>query len=396
MENGIGEWERFSKLLDKHKDNDETGYLKSLNIIIGNSDHEKYVLQMQNLGKKVLFLTGNRAMRHYGFLELYKRLFRENGFEVSHYDNISSNPTLKQMEGGIDVAKSFEPDFIFALGGGSVIDTAKVISAGLFGNVWDFVEKKETVERALPIVASATTSGTGSQLTPYAVITNTDTLEKKTLKHELLLPKISVADVDIVNDMPKPVIASTGFDVLCHAAEVYTRTDCTPTGKEFAVRAMEMVREHLVASYNSDSDDNKVGMIYADMYAGIALALIGTHVPHAISHPISARFPNINHGMSLAYVNSETAKKMIEKGNPELNEKFRYISEVLGGSSDFVRTIMNYAKLLDMNRRHEFIAEDCESIYLDTIGYRKGSVDRSPVRLTNVDVKDIIYNSLMK
>lgn len=396
MDDGNKEWKIFSELLNKHKDTDETCYLKSLNILVGNSDHEKYVQQMQDIGKKVLFLTGNRAMRNYGFLELYLRLFEENGFEVTHYDNISSNPTLKQMEGGINIAKSFQPEFIFALGGGSVIDTAKVISAGVFGNVWDFVEKKKKVEKALPIVASSTTSGTGSQLTPYAVITNTDTLEKKTLKHELLLPKLSISDVDIVRYMPKPVIASTGFDVLCHAAEVYTRSDCTKAGKEFAVRSMELIREHLVASYNNDSDDNKIGMIYADMYAGIALALIGTHVPHAISHPISARFPNINHGMSLAYVNAETAKKMIGKGNPELNEKFEYISEVLGGSSDFVRTIMNYAKLLDMKRRHEFTEEDCESIYLDTIGYRKGSIDRSPVRLTKVDVKEIIYNSLKR
>jgi alcohol dehydrogenase class IV len=394
MDKGNGEWERFSALLDKHKESDETGYLKSLNIVVGNSNHEKYVQQMGDLGKKVLFLTGNRAMRHYKFLDLYLRLFEENGFDVRHYDNISSNPTLKQMEGGIDIAKAFKPDFIFALGGGSVIDTAKVISAGFFGDVWEFVEKKEKIKKATPIVASATTSGTGSQLTPYAVITNTDTLEKKTLKHEKLLPKLSISDVDIVRCMPRPVIASTGFDVMCHAAEVYTRSDCTEAGRDFAVRALELVREHLVASYNHDAPENKVGMIYADMYAGIALSLIGTHVPHAISHPISARFPNINHGMSLAYITAETARKMIEKGNSEVNEKFRHISEVLGGSTDFVRTVLNYAKLLDMGRKHEFTKADCESIYLDTIGYRKTSVDRSPVRLDDVEVREIIYTAL--
>jgi len=384
----------LQEMIEKHKP--KSDYLASLNIRVGNNDHHEVVAAMKEFGKKVLFLTGTRAMRNYGFLDKYLKLFENQGFEVMHYDSISANPTLKQMEEGIDVAREFKPDFIFALGGGSVIDTAKVVSVGISGKPWDFVEKRAEISNAIPIVASSSTSGTGSHISAYAVATNTDTLEKKTLKHPLLLPKLSIADLDIVKHMPSSVIASTGFDVLCHAAEVYTRKDCTPEAEEFCTRALQLIREHLVASYNGDSLSNKVGMVYADIYAGIALNLVGTHVPHAISHPISARFPNVNHGQALADVFAETTKKMIEQGSPELNKKFEHISELLGGSSDFVRTILNYKKLLDFETPKRFSREECELIYLDTIGYRKPSVDRSPVGLTKSEVRDIIYTSLQK
>lgn len=379
-------------LLDKSSS--ESDYIKSLNIIVGNNDHENVVKSMRKFGERVLFCTGNRAMRNYGFLNKYLNLFEKYNFKVTHYDNISPNPTLKQMKEGLIVARNFHPDFIFALGGGSVIDTAKVISIGLFGDIWNFVEKKQDIKKAIPIVASSTTSGTGSHVTPYAVITNTDTLEKKTLKHELLLPKLSIVDLDIVQYMPKYTIATTGFDVLCHATEVFTRNGCTKIAEEFCVKSCRLIRDHLVASYNNDSIRNKFGMIYADIYAGIALALIGTHVPHAISHPISARFPNIDHGLSLAYITPEISKKMIAKDDDNLNKKFKFLSHTLGGGFDFVRTISNYITLLRLNGANTFNGKDCESIFKDTVGYRKGSVDRSPVKLSESDIKEIIFNSL--
>jgi alcohol dehydrogenase class IV len=387
------EQKRLQSLLKKHAP--ASPYVSKLSIQVGYRGAESFVKAMQPLGRRVLFCTGNRAMRNYGFLDTYLKLFKRHGFEVIHYDNISSNPTLKQMTAGLSIAKDFAPDFIYALGGGSVIDTAKVISAGLFGDIWDFVEKRKEITQAIPVVANATTSGTGSHVTSYAVITNTDTLEKKTLKHDLLLPKLSLVDLDIVQHMPTYTIATTGFDVLCHAAEVYTRNDCTAMAADFCTSALRLVREHLVASYHGDTLDNKIGMIFADIHAGIALALIGTHVPHAISHPISARFPDINHGQALAYVLAETSKRQIEKGDPVVNRRFYTVSRLLGGSSDFVRTASNYVTLLELGKKmHPFTAHDCELIYLDTMGYRRPSVERSPAKLSGQDVREIIHASL--
>ncbi len=386
------EQETLKDMLERH--GRESEYVRKLNVHVGNSDHEQTIAEAAKLGKKVLFVTGSKAMRRLRFVDRYMQLFNEAGVEARHFDNISPNPTLKQMEEGIAITKEFGPDFMFALGGGSVIDTAKIISAGLYGDIWDFVEKRESIKHAVPIVASATTSGTGSHVTPYAVVTNTDTLEKKTLKSDLLLPKMSVADVDITQHMPGPIQASTGFDVLCHAAEVYTRKDCTPMAAEFCERSLELVREHLVASYHNDSPENRLGMIYADIYAGIALALIGTHVPHAISHPISALFDKTSHGQALAYVFAETSRVQMEKGDDQLREKFKHMSELLGGSSDFVRTINNYVKLLDLGLERPFDPRDSERVHTDTVKYRWASVDRSPAGLTELDVSQIVHKCL--
>ncbi len=386
------EKERLDELLLKYSNID---YINNLEIHVGQNNHEETVKGLTQFGKKVMFCTGTRAMRNYGFLTIYNELFKKHGLNALHYDNISSNPTLKQMKTGVKKAKEFQPDVIFALGGGSVIDTSKVIAVSLNGDVWDYVEKKKELDSGIPIVASSTTSGTGSHVTPYAVVTNTDTLEKKTLKNTLLLPKKSYIDLDIIRKMPDQVIATTGFDVLCHAAEVYTRDDCTTEAAEFCEAAFTSLREHLIASYNGDGINNKLGMIYADIFSGIALTLIGTHVPHAISHPISARFPEVNHGQSLAYVMAETSKKQIENGSDTLKSKYEKVSRLLGGNGDFVRTIFNYMKLLDLDKtKQTFNQQDCELIFLDTLGYRKGSVKRSPAPLSKNDIREIIYNSL--
>ena len=369
-------------------------YIKELDIQVGQGDHEKYVQEMKLLGEKVLFCTGSRAMRAAGFLDRYLSLFKQEGFKVRHYDDISANPTLKQMVKGVGVANDFQPDFIFALGGGSTIDTAKAIAAGAYGDLWKYVIGESTIEQAIPIVALSTTSGTGSHLTPYAVVTNTDTLEKRTLKHPLLCPKRSLVDIEILESMPKRTLAETGFDVLAHAAEVFTRTDSTEASTEASITALQLIRENLVGSYNEDIPQNKLGMAFADIYAGIALALVGTHVPHAISHPISARHEQISHGQTLAYLLPETFRVQRDKLNPALNYKFEIVSDELGGSSDICRTLLNFTKLLGLDNRKSFSSDDRANILNDTMGYRYGSVLKSPVTLSRDDIELIIKNSL--
>lgn len=386
----------LTELLEKHRDD---SYISRLNIMVGDESHDELVRKIKEMGTKVLFVTGKGAMRKHGILAKYQELFEKHGLTVEHYDEVSSNPTLAMMEEGVEVVKRFEPEVIFALGGGSVIDTAKIISAGKFGDIWSFVEKRAEIKDMIPIVASATTSGTGSHVTPYAVVTNTKTREKKTLKNNLMIPMLSAVDYDCVRHMPESIIASTGFDVLCHAAEVFTRADCSEAAADFARNSLRLVGRHLVGSYHGDEDEhyfkqNKMGMVYADIYAGIALALIGTHVPHAISHPISARKPNINHGQALAYVFAETSKKQIEKGDGALRQKFEEVSYLLGEGPDFVRAVNNYLQLLDLDRLPRINRSDREYIYSDTIGYRKGSVDKSPVPLEPEDIRDIIVESI--
>jgi len=387
------EKERLFALIDSYKKS--SPYLSNLNIAIGKGTIESSFEKVPAFGKKVMFCTGASAMKRLGFYDKYMGLFENANIEVVEYSGVLANPTLDHIEKGVEIAKEEQVEFFFALGGGSVIDTSKAISVGLFGNVWGFIEKREEIEKGLPIVANSTTSGTGSHVTPYAVITNTKTKEKKTLKHDLILPKLSIVDVDITRHTPPYVVATTGFDVLCHAIEVYTRKDCTNVEDEFATRAIKLVGEHLVKSFGSDDVEAKTGMAFADVYAGIALALKGTHVAHAISHPISGRFPEINHGQSLAYIMPKTIEMHVRKGDEETKEKFENISRRLGGSGDCVETITELVKKLGLDKPVvELSEEDKKLIYEDVRRYRWGSVERSPHQTTEEDIKEIILNSM--
>ncbi|MFC1769339.1 iron-containing alcohol dehydrogenase [Nanoarchaeota archaeon] len=389
----MDEYKKLKNLIDEQKEGND--YLNSLNLHICNNDHENVIIISKKFGKRVLFLTGRNAMRNLGFVRKYLDLFKKNGLEVTHFDNISSNPTLKEMEECVELAKNFKPDFIFALGGGSTIDTAKAISLGLFGKIWDFVNKKSEIVDSIPIVASITTLGTSSQVTPYAVITNTDTAEKKTVKSLRILPKLSIADIDIIKHAPKSIVSSAGFDMLCHCIEVYTRKECSEIADIYLKEAFRLIGNNLIPSFKEDNPDYILNMAYADIYAGIALSLIGTHVPHAISHPLSARFPEIKHGESLAYVMPETCKLQIEKGDDQTKERFKEISLMIGGDEDFNKTLQSFISNLDLKKNfRKFNKNEIDMITKDTLSYRKSSVERSPVHFTEEDIKHIITKSL--
>jgi len=147
---------RLSCEIGKYKENND--YLRRLKILVGYSEHEKYIEEMRSLGKKVL-LCADSSIKNLGFLDRYIKLLKEKGFNVYAYTKIVSNPMLKDMLTGVKIARKFCPDFILAIGGGSTIDTAKVISIGVYADVWNSVEGKSEITKAIPLVAISTTSG---------------------------------------------------------------------------------------------------------------------------------------------------------------------------------------------------------------------------------------------
>ena len=382
----------LKEMIQKYNDNNE--YLGMLDIHVGENVIDETFPKITNIGKNVLFCTGKSAMKRLGIHKKYLDLFKKNKIKVADYDGITANPTLERIEEGVRIAKKRKVDFIFCLGGGSVIDSGKAVSVGIFGDVWDYIEKKDEIKKSLPLVANSTTSGTGSHITPYAVISNSATCEKKTLRHRLLVPRLSLADINITKHLPPYMIATTGFDVLCHAIEVYTLKDCDEAAAEFALKAVELIKKHLYNSCINKSIEDKVGMAYADVFAGIALALKKTHVAHAISHPVSARFPEINHGQALAYIIPKTTEMQVSRGDDEVKKRFQKLGATLGMDSDCAKAVRKLIKQLKLDIPVRKMSEtDLQTIYGDTIRYRWPSVERSPCPINREDIKKIIYES---
>jgi alcohol dehydrogenase len=376
----MDEGERLTKLIERHKT--DSDYLRAVNLRMGRDIVPAVMGDMRELGRNVLFFTGSRSMKAAGFTDKYKREMRDRGLEVQTYSGIHPNPTLGHMRGIVEYVQANGPfDMIFALGGGSVIDTAKAVAAGVHKDIWDVVMDRESIEEALPVIACATTSGTGSHLTPYTVVTSEATSEKRTLKHDLLLPKQSLVDLNVLDSLPPSVVAETGFDVLCHALEVYTRDDCTDAEREFAKRSLELVNKHLVNSYRHGAPIDREGMAYADAYAGLCLAMRGTHVPHAISHPISGRFSFISHGQSLAYIMPTTIAAQMALGDETVNTRFGEVSKLIGGNGNLAQTLLSWTQTLGISHEHQPVGlteEDLDGIIEDTERYRVGSVKRCP------------------
>lgn len=382
----------LKEMIQKYNDNNE--HLGVLDIHVGENVIEETFPKVMNFGKAVLFCTGRNAMKRLGIYKKYLDLFKKNKIKVVDYDGIAPNPTSDRIEEGIRIAKKGKVDFIFCLGGGSVIDSGKAVSVGLFGDVWDYIEKKAEITKSLPLVANSTTSGTGSHITPYAVITNSAACEKKTLNHKFLVPKLSLADVNITKHLPPYMIATTGFDILCHGIEVYTMKNCDEAAAEFALKAVKLVGKHLYNSFTNNSIEDKLGMVYAEVFAGIALVLKITHVAHAISHPISARFPEINHGQALAYIMPKTIEMQVSSGDDEVKKRFQKLGATLGMDSNCAEALRKLIKQLKLDFPVREMSEaDLQTTYEDTVRYKWSSIERSPSPIKRGDIKKIIFES---
>ena len=347
------------------------------------------------LGRTVLFCTGFDSMKRVGAHRKCLELFSSRGISVRELSGIGMNPSLERIDEAIEIARGGKIDFIFCLGGGSVIDTGKAVSVGLFGDLWVYVNEPARIEKAVPVVACTTTSGTGSHVTPYAVITNSATKEKKTLKHPLLLPRLSLVNTDLLRHIPATLTATTGFDVLCHAIEVFTRKDCDSLTADLSLRAIALVGKHLVGAFRGHDDTDRTGMAYADIFAGMALGRRGTHLAHAISHPISGRFPEISHGQALASISIASIEHQLRGSDRETKRRYAMLGSALSGDDDLVGALRRLIRDLQLDRNPTRLeAKDLQLIYQDTLRYRWESAAKCPVPVEPGHVWKIISESL--
>ena len=229
---------------------------------------------------------------------------KEAGITVEHFDGVVPNPTTDVVNAGAKVAKEFGADVMLGLGGGSSIDTAKAIAVGAThpGTAWDYLFfKTPPTEKTLPIIAVTTTSGTGSQVTQVAVMTETTTKTKSAIYNSLIYPKVAIVDPDLMVTLPPHITASTGFDVFCHAFESYLHVGGSPYTDNLAIEAIQRVARYLPRAIRNGNDmEAREGMAWADTLAGLCIANAGVTLPHGIGMTISGQCPQVMHGESLA------------------------------------------------------------------------------------------------
>lgn len=282
--------------------------------------------ETKKLGNKCLLVMGRNSMRKLGVQKSVLNILQNAGIETVLFDEVEPNPTLQIVDKGARLAIDNKVQVIVGLGGGSAIDTAKGIAIMAahpdISSIWDFSptnKKPRSIEGALPLVAITTTSGTGSHLTPYYVISNADTYEKPGSGHPLVFPKCSIVDLEIIVKMPPLLTAETGFDVLTHALEGLVSSNGSPISSALALKTIELAYKYLPVAYRKGDDIKaRENMALADCFAGLVLSTADTVLGHAMSHAVSGRYHKISHGASLAALTPGVLRYTIENADNDI------------------------------------------------------------------------------
>lgn len=279
-------------------------------------------------GKKAFVVVGGGSMKRFGFLQKVEDYLKEAGMEVKIFEGVEPDPSVETVMKGAQEMRDFQPDWIVAMGGGSPIDAAKAM--WIFYEYPDFTFEQAVVPFGLPelrqkakFVAIPSTSGTATEVTAFSVITDYKAKIKYPLADFNITPDIAIVDPDLAQTMPAKLVAHTGMDALTHAIEAYTASLRSNFSDPLAMKAIEMVRENLVKSYEGDKEARNL-MHEAQCLAGMSFsnALLG--IVHSMAHKVGAVF-HIPHGCA----NAIFLPFVIQYNRVECEDRYADIAKML-------------------------------------------------------------------
>ena len=255
-------------------------------------------------------------------------LLEAAGLPYAIYDKVKANPTVDMVKEGVAAFKEAGADYLIAIGGGSPQDTGKAIGIIInnpeFADVVSLEGTAATKNKAVPMIAVATTAGTAAETTINYVITDEAKRRKFVCVDPHDLPVVAIVDPDMMSSMPKGLTASTGMDALTHAIEGYTTLAAWELADTLNLKAIELIGRSLRAAVDNDPKGRE-DMALGQYMTGMAFSNVGLGVVHGMAHPLSA-FYGIPHGVA----NAVLLPYVMEFNKDYTGEKFREIARVLG------------------------------------------------------------------
>jgi alcohol dehydrogenase class IV len=222
-------------------------------------------------------------------------------YEVTLAPFVQADPTAESVQGLLDFTCKVSPDWIVAIGGGSVLDSAKAVAvlAGNEGTVLGHMRGEQEIKTAgIPVVAIPTTAGSGSEVTPFASITDSTNRQKISLSHDHIYPKFALLDPSMTLSLPGKQTAISGMDALSHAIEGYWSNRATAESDSFGIAAAEQALTALPDAYERGGDpDARRAMLEASLWAGLTISNARTTAVHAVSYPMTVHY-HVPHGMA--------------------------------------------------------------------------------------------------
>ncbi|HEY5501402.1 MAG TPA: iron-containing alcohol dehydrogenase [Candidatus Humimicrobiaceae bacterium] len=376
---------------------EKVNYLMPTRIVADKNALDDIGEEVVGLGKKAFIVTGKNSARNQGYTQRVIDSLKKNNIDSVVYEKIEPNPDVVLINEGGEIARGENCDFVIGLGGGSAIDAAKGIAVVVSENksIWDFVEGYEIKKDVLPIVAIPTTAGTGTETTPYSVISNKKIKRKDGFGSNFIFPKISILDPTLTISLSPYYTASTGIDTLAHAIEAYTSVFASPISDLFAIEAIKLVGKNLrTAVANGKNIAARTNMLFASTLAGVAIANPDTTIAHVIGEAVGAVY-DTDHGVSIAIA----LPPVMEYNCVSNLNKYANITKLLEGdsfnlslrdlafkSADSVRDLIKDIKL--PLRFSDIGVKDNKEIL--ALALREGTRNSNPRSLSNKEFEKII------
>lgn len=372
-------------------------YYLPVNVVFGCGKVKEVGEIAKPYGKKALIVTGKSSAKKSGLYDKVKDCLKAAGIESVLFDKVSQNPLTTTAMEGAAFAKEHACDVVVAIGGGSIMDCAKAIAflSVNEGDINDYIFNRLKSENALPLILIPTTCGTGSEGNGFAVLTNPENGDKKSLRCNAIIAKASIVDPECMMTMPKKVLASVGFDALCHSMEAYTSKISQPFTDALALYAMELIRDSLVDLYHGSAEKEKWEKItIASTIGGMVINQAGVTLAHGMEHPASG-LKDIVHGQGLAAL-TPAIMEASYKGDLY---KFGKISQILGGTdaSDCAEQVKALLTKLDMNLTLSDLGltqEDIPWMAENCMKVSAASVANNPVVFTQEEIADIYKKAM--
>ena len=284
--------------------------------------------EVKTRGFKKAFVCSDPDLVKFGVTGKVIKVLEDNNLEYELYSNIKPNPTIENVQTGVEAFKNSKADYLIAIGGGSSMDTAKAI--GIIINNPEFADVRSlegvapTKNKCVPIIAVPTTAGTAAVVTINYVITDVEKNRKFVCVDTHDIPVVAIIDPDMMSSMPKGLTAATGMDALTHAIEGFTTKAAWEMTDMFHLKAIEIISNSLRGAV-ANTPEGREGMALGQYIAGMGFSNVGLGIVHSMAHPLGAVY-DTPHGVANAII----LPTVMEYNAPYTGDKYKFIAQAMG------------------------------------------------------------------
>lgn len=379
-----------------------TFYIPTVNFM-GSGSLTEAADAIQSHGFKKALIVTDAVLNNIGVVAQVAALLTERGVASVIYDGTQPNPTITNVDEGLALLTANQCDFVISLGGGSPHDCAKGIAllAANGGHIGDYEGVDRSAKPQLPLIAINTTAGTASEMTRFCIITDEARHIKMAIVDKNTTPLMSVNDPQLMLAKPASLTAATGMDALTHAIEAYVSTAATPITDAVAIKAIELIQQHLRTAVNEGQDLNaREQMAYAQFMAGMAFNNASLGYVHAMAHQLGGYY-NLPHGVCNAVLLPH-----VQRYNAQVSaERLRDVAKAMGvdvegmtaeqGANAAIEAIMDLSKdvgipagLKELGAKAEDIALLADNALKDACGLT------NPKQATHEEISQIFMAAM--